>query len=205
MQNFISFEGIDGSGKTTQSRMLCEALIKNGHKALWTREIGGTQVAESLREIILHDDSLSARTELLMLMAARSEHIEKVIAPALEAGQLVICDRFIESTAAYQGQALGVDFVYAQHEMMFPAFLPQLTFFIDIDPQLAADRANERGDITKFERRKIEFSQKLRDVFLSIAEQYPERIKVIDGNRELQQIHQDIYNIIDQTAPSKSH
>lgn len=205
MQNFISFEGIDGSGKTTQSRMLCEALIKNGHKALWTREIGGTQVAESLREIILHDDSLSARTELLMLMAARSEHIEKVIAPALEAGQLVICDRFIESTAAYQGQALGVDFVYAQHEMMFPAFLPQLTFFIDIDPQLAADRANERGDITKFERREIEFSQKLRDIFLSIAEQYPERIKVIDGNRELQQIHQDIYNIIDQTAPSKSH
>lgn len=192
MRGFISFEGIDGSGKTTQSKMLHQALISQGMEVIWTREIGGTDVAEALRDIILHDDSLSARTELLMLMAARSEHVEKVIMPALDSGKMVICDRFTESTAAYQGGALGVDLIYSQHQVMFGDIIPALTFFIDIDPELAASRAEERGDITKFERKKIEFSQNLRATFLELASKYPERIKVIDGNNSIDEIHQSI-------------
>ncbi len=192
MHGFISFEGIDGSGKTTQSKMLHQALHGDGYNAIWTREIGGTPVAESLRNIILHDDSLSARTELLMLMAARSEHIEKVIMPALELGQVVICDRFIESTAAYQGQELGIESIYQQHKQMFDNMLPQLTFFIDIDPKLAANRAEQRGEITKFELKKLQFSQKLRTIFLELANKYSQRIHIIDGNRTMDDIHAEV-------------
>lgn len=183
---FITFEGGEGAGKTTQAKMLCEALEGAGIETLLTREPGGTFGAEAIRNLVLEgtSDRWSGMTELLLMYAARLDHVEKLIKPALERGVWVISDRFSDSSLAYQGYArgLGPDKVKALHEAVMDGFEPDLTILFDIDPILAQKRVETRGeDLSRFDAESIGFHNKLRDAFLDIAEANAERIFTVDA------------------------
>jgi dTMP kinase len=192
---FITFEGGEGSGKSTQSRMLHQYLLDHDINAIWTREIGGTDEAEKIRGLIMSEDLLDMST-LMLIMAARFEHINKVIKPALAAGLWVICDRFIDSSLCYQGDAIGIDKIVKLHSVIFDNFMPDLTFFIDIEPEVGLKRAIARGDSNKFEEKALEFHNKVRTNFKHLATLSPERILTIDGTQEIEDIHGDIVGVI---------
>lgn len=181
---FISFEGIDGSGKSTQSRMLAETLGDVVH----TREPGGSAGAEEIRGLLLTGDTdrWSAETEILLFTAARRDHLEKTIQPALDAGRTVISDRFADSTRVYQGATRGdlratVDKL---HEVMIGRD-PDLTFIIDMDPEIALARGLARGSgEDRFEDMGLAFQETLRHGFLALAQAHPDRCVLIDGNRD---------------------
>ncbi|MDG0990862.1 MAG: dTMP kinase [Yoonia sp.] len=189
---FITFEGIDGSGKSTQSRSFADLLRGQGVDVILSREPGGSAGAEQIRELVLtgDPDRWSAETELLLFTAARRDHLEKTIEPALAAGRTVICDRFADSTRVYQGATRGdlrakVD---ALHSLMIGRE-PDLTIIIDMDPGIALERglARKSGE-DRFEDFGLGFQETLRHGFLSLAKSYPDRCVVIDGNRTADQI-----------------
>ncbi|MDG1521123.1 MAG: dTMP kinase [Yoonia sp.] len=189
---FITFEGIDGSGKSTQSRRFADLLRGQGVDVILSREPGGSAGAEQIRELVLtgDPDRWSAETELLLFTAARRDHLEKTIEPALAAGRTVICDRFADSTRVYQGATRGdlrakVD---ALHSLMIGRE-PDLTIIIDMDPGIALERglARKSGE-DRFEDFGLGFQETLRHGFLSLAKSYPDRCVVIDGNRTADQI-----------------
>lgn len=182
---FLSFEGIDGSGKSTQSRMLADALRGAGHTVVLTREPGGSAGAEDIRRLVLEGaaDRWSTETELLLFTAARRDHVEKTILPALARGDVVICDRFADSTRIYQGLTRGdlrvtVDCL---HDLMI-GIDPDLTFLIDIDPALGLSRAVARaGAELRFEDMGLALQQRARDGFLALAAANAARVKVVSG------------------------
>lgn len=192
----ITFEGGEGSGKSTQSRMLHQYLLSRGINAIWTREIGGTEEAEKIRGMIMSEDLLDMST-LMLIMAARFEHINKVIKPALSSGSWVICDRFVDSTLCYQGDNIGVDKILQLHSIICDDFMPDRTFFIDIAPEVGLSRAMARGDANKFDKKPLKFHQKVYNHFKHLAERFPERIIAIDGTQEMDRVHQDILNSLD--------
>ncbi|MFP4044272.1 MAG: dTMP kinase [Rhodosalinus sp.] len=182
---FITFEGIDGSGKSTQARLLAESLRTQGREVTLTREPGGSPGAEEIRDLLLTGapDRWSAETEILLFTAARRDHLERRIAPALAAGQVVICDRFADSTRVYQGATRGDlrGLVDQLHGLMIGRE-PDLTLLIDIDPDTGWRRAKARpGAEARFEDFGAELQARLRAGFLALAEEAPERIRVIDG------------------------
>lgn len=182
---FISFEGIDGSGKSTQARLLADWLEGQGRDVILTREPGGSPGAEEIRKLVLEGepDRWSAETELLLFTAARRDHLERTIEPALEAGQVVICDRFADSTRMYQGLRSGDmrSKVDALHELMIGRE-PDLTLLIDMDPELGLGRALARGTgEERFESFGTDLQAQMRTGFLALAEEYPDRIVVING------------------------
>lgn len=184
---FITFEGGEGAGKTTQAKLLAEALEKAGIETLMTREPGGTFGAEAIRDLVLEgtSDRWSGMTELLLMYAARLDHVEKLIKPALERGVWVISDRFADSSLAYQGHArgLGEDQVKAVHDAVMSGFEPELTILFDMDPVIAQKRVETRGeDLTRFDAENLEFHKTLRTAFLSIAEQNVHRVHIIDAD-----------------------
>lgn len=195
---FITFEGGEGSGKTTQSRMLYEYLKNKGLPVLWTREIGGTKEAELIRDIILTNDLLEM-TELLLIMAARLEHIEKVIKPALIEGKWVICDRFIDSTCCYQ-ESVGIETVLRLHNEIFKNFMPDLTFFVNLPPDVALARAIARGDSNKFESKPLVFHKAVYESFKRLALKFPERIQEIDGSGEAKDVLGSIIALTERLA-----
>lgn len=184
---FFTLEGIDGSGKSTQSRLLAEALAADGRDVVPTREPGGSPGAEQIRRLLVEGDAArwSAETEILLFTAARRDHLEKTIRPALEAGRIVVCDRFADSTRVYQGTARGdlralVDRLHAE----LIAREPDLTFVIDMDPAAALARglARQSGE-DRFEGLGLDFQTRLRAGFLALAREFPDRVRVIDGAR----------------------
>ncbi len=184
---FITFEGGEGAGKTTQANLLAEALEKAGIETLQTREPGGTFGAESIRELVLEgtSDRWSGMTELLLMYAARLDHVEKLIRPALERGVWVISDRFADSSMAYQGYArgLGADRVSELHEVVMSGFEPDLTILFDMDPVLAQKRVETRGeDLTRFDTESLDFHKNLRIAFLKIADENQNRIHTVDAD-----------------------
>lgn len=194
---FITFEGGEGAGKTTQAERLCEAIERNGHETLLTREPGGTFGAEAIRELVLSGthERWSGMTEFLLMYAARLDHIEKLIKPALERGVWVVSDRFSDSTFAYQGYARGVDLerIKTVHDAVMNGFQPDITFLFDIDPILSQKRVQARGEeLTRFDSETLDFHKTIRDAFLDIAKQSPERIQIIDAENSRDAIATDI-------------
>ncbi len=180
---FISFEGIDGGGKTTQLQKLKNHLETRGFEVVCTREPGGTALAEALREILLHSaDALETRGELLLFGASRAQHVAEIVRPALHRGAWVLCDRFADSSEAYQGGGLGLDrdFIRQMNDFATTQLWPQRTFLFDLEAEIALQRRHhERGD--RIEARGIEFQTKVRAAYLEIAAREPNRVSVLDA------------------------
>lgn len=196
---FITFEGIDGSGKSTQSRLLVEALKARGHDVVPTREPGGSPGAEEIRALVLEGDPdrWSAETEILLFTAARRDHLERVIAPSIEAGKVVICDRFADSTRMYQGlRGPGLRAVVDELHTLMIGREPDLTFIIDMDPAKGHARAKGRGGTEeRFEDFGTDLQVQMRQGFLDLAAASPERCVVIDGDRAPEQVARDVLTV----------
>ncbi len=196
---FLTFEGIDGSGKSTQARRLADALRKAGHDVILTREPGGSPGAEEIRRLVLEGDAdrWSPETEILLFTAARRDHLERTIRPALGAGQVVISDRFADSTRMYQGLR-GPDLrqtVDRLHDLMI-GVEPDLTFLIDIDPALGLSRAKGRhGHEERFEDMGLPMQARMRAGFLDLARAAPDRFRVIDGSRDADRIAAEVLTL----------
>lgn len=184
---FVSFEGIDGSGKSTQARRLAGRLRRDGHDVVLTREPGGSEGAEEIRRLVLEGapDRWSAETELLLFTAARRDHLERVIRPALAEGRIVISDRFADSTRMYQGLSRGDlrEAVDRLHALMI-GIEPDVTFLIDMDPETALDRALSRQGVeARFESFGAGLQARMRRGFLDLAAEFPARFVIVDGAR----------------------
>ena len=203
---FITLEGGEGAGKTTQAKLLVEALNSAGIETVLTREPGGTFGAEAIRKLVLDGtkDRWSGMTELLLMYAARVDHIEKLIRPALDRGAWVISDRFADSSVAYQGYARGVDLtrVKGVHDAVLGGFEPDLTILFDIDPVIAMKRVETRGEeISRFDAESMEFHNTLRDAFLDIAGKNPKRIFTLDAGEKRQAVHMRMIFAVTQKFP----
>lgn len=197
---FISFEGIDGSGKSTQAKLLAKTLSELGHDVVLTREPGGSVGAEEIRALVLQGDPdrWSAESEILLFTAARRDHMEKTILPALDQGKTVICDRFADSTRMYQGLSRGDlrRLVDELHSLMIPRD-PDLTILIDLDPKLGLTRAKARNTVEeRFEDFGISLQEKMRIGFLDLAQQFDQRFRVIDGLRDIDDVAKDVLSAV---------
>lgn len=218
---FITFEGGEGSGKSTQSKILHEYLLSKSIKSIHTREVGGTVEAEKIRHLLVYSE-LMPMSELMLVMAARYEHINKVIIPALLEGSWLICDLFVDSTACYQSgeSGLTLDDIYELHEKLMTVsydneaenishpqidiheydargIMPDLTFFMDVPPEIGLKRVEMRGDINKFEEKNIAFHQEVYARFKSITARDKDRFISIEAvDKTIDEIHQDILNKI---------
>jgi dTMP kinase len=192
---FITFEGIEGSGKSTQSKKLYEFLLAAKLNVILTREPGGTKASEKIREILIDDEieKLEAKTELFLNFAARLEHVEKLIKPALAENKIVISDRFFDSTFAYQGSAFGLDskLIDEVKTMTIGDFAPDITFLIDVPVEHAFARIQNRESNNRYEKLGLDFHQKVRNGFLKLASEN-QRIVLIDGTKTPQEVFEKI-------------
>ena len=211
---FITFEGIDGCGKTTQLGMLAAHLTRFGIPHLTTREPGGTAIGEQIRNVLLSASTtaLTAEAELLLMFAARVQHLREVILPALGDGKIVLCDRFTDASIAYQGYARGVklDVIHALHRMICKNVQPDLTLVIDIDPQTSVERAKLRNtesllDESRFEHEGLAFQQRARKGYHALARRYPRRVKLIDGEQSIDQVHRDVVRVVNRLLRLPKH
>lgn len=195
MMRFITFEGIDGSGKSTQLERLAEALRRQGQPVLVTRDPGGTDLGREIRQILLHHPGFVAdRCELFLYLADRAQHVAEKIKPALDSGQIVLCDRYVDSTLAYQGggRGLPIDEIKRLNDFVSGGLTPDKTFLLDAPvPELLA-RAKNRGSADRLERESVAFYERIRAGFLAQAQAEPNRIQVIDALQPADIIHQHI-------------
>ena len=192
---FISFEGTEGVGKTTLIQKLYDHFQFAGKDVVLTREPGGTPLAEQIRSLLLsvnHDEKMSHDTELLLMYAARAQHLERVILPALAEGKIVLCDRFSDSSFAYQcaGRGLSRDKLQLLN-INFVAKMPDITFWLDAPIELGMTRARERGALDRFEQEKVSFFEKVRTGFEEIHQNEPERMKRLDATQAPEQVFKD--------------
>ena len=199
---FITFEGIDGSGKTTQLRLLADRLREAGRNVVEAVEPGGTEIGRQIRAIVLdgRNTQLTPRAELLLYFASRAQNVEQVIRPALAAGQIVLCDRFTDSTLAYQGygRGLGADLVLTLHEIACQGLQPDLTVFVDIDLDESLARARDRNvssssSETRLEDESQEFHRRVRDAYLALAAREAHRFIVIDGAASVEEVAERVW------------
>lgn len=190
---FITFEGADGSGKTTQIEKIKSYLEKQGQKCLLTREPGGSDLGNKIRQILLHyDGEVDSLAELLLYMADRAQHVKKVILPALEEGYYVLCDRYIDSSVAYQGYARGLDIerIIRLNTIATDGLNPDMTIVFDIETQTAMQRVGDEKD--RLEQEGIEFHKKLCNGYLELAKRFPERIKVVNANLKIDEVFEQV-------------
>ncbi|HVM93755.1 MAG TPA: dTMP kinase [Terriglobales bacterium] len=207
---FITFEGLDGSGKSTQIEKLARALRGHGIAVTVTREPGGTSTGEKIREVLLHSTTsgLSPMTEMALMFASRAQHIHQVIQPALAEGRVVLCDRFTDSTEAYQGggRKLGTKSVLALHEILCGGLQPDLTILLDNEVGVSVGRARRRNrqykvtrpekDENRFEQENRAFFGRVRVAYLAIANREPQRVQVVDARGTPQQTHAKIIDLV---------
>ncbi|MEM8867783.1 MAG: dTMP kinase [Verrucomicrobiota bacterium] len=201
---FISFEGGEGCGKSTQIRALTARLQELNHPVVTTREPGGTPLGEAIRHLLQHDpagEAMSPETELLLFAASRAQHTHELIRPAVEAGKVVLCDRYMDSTTVYQGvaRALAPDDVAAINQFAVGKSKPDLTLLIDLDPEvgLARVRARSGGQLDRMERETIEFFQAVRQGYLSLAQNEPERFLILNGDQSPETLETQIWNAVE--------
>ncbi|NNG80726.1 dTMP kinase [Acinetobacter sp. ANC 5378] len=189
---FISFEGTEGVGKTTLIRKIYDYLAQQGHEVVLTREPGGTPMAEQIRSLLLsvnHEESMAHDTELLLMYAARAQHLQQVIVPALTAGKTVLCDRFTDASFAYQCAGRGLSKEKLQLlNANFVSHMPNITFWLDAPTELGMSRARERGALDRFEQEKAAFFEKVRSGYQELWEQQGERIKRLDATQTPDQV-----------------
>ena len=200
---FITLEGIEGCGKTTQMQQLSAYVEKRGHSCVLTREPGGTALGEKIRAILLDPASteIVPTAELLLYMADRAQHINSLIKPSLAEGKVVLCDRYFDATVVYQGFARGLDtgFICDLHRLIFDDLKPDMTFLLDLAPRIGLARAwkqldngTRSGTESRFEEETINFHEKVRAGYLELARRQPERIRVVDGSQDIKQVQADI-------------
>ena len=198
---FLTVEGVEGVGKSTHIETIKNFLDARDIACILTREPGGTPVAERIRELLLavhEEEALCELSELLLVFAARAQHLERVVKPALAQGKWVICDRFTDATYAYQGGGRGLDVaIIAGLESLVQGELkPDLTIILDLDPRIGMQRASERGELDRFEREQIEFFDKVRQTYLDIAAADPQRCVVIDAGNDLAAVSSDLLKVL---------
>ncbi|PIR17218.1 MAG: dTMP kinase [Deltaproteobacteria bacterium CG11_big_fil_rev_8_21_14_0_20_49_13] len=198
---FITFEGIEGCGKTTQIRLLDENLRSKGLATVLTREPGGTEIGDKIRGILLDPENkkMCSVAELLLYGAARAQHLEELVKPSIAEGKIVLCDRYSDSTTAYQGAArkLSPKFIKGLDSLATGGLKPDLTILLDIDPNEGLKRARSRRSLDRFEREEVSFHERVRKGYLQISREEPLRVKVVDGLRPTDEIRADITNIVE--------
>ena len=199
---FLTLEGAEGVGKSTNIEFITQYLEQRGIDYVLTREPGGTQLGEKIRELLLavHEESMSELTELLLVFAARAQHLEKIIEPALAAGKWVVCDRFTDATFAYQGagRGLSMETIGELESMVQGELRPDLTLILDLDPEIGMQRASNRGELDRFEREQMSFFRHVRQGYLDIAQAEPERCTVIDAAKSLEDVKLDLLAALEQ-------
>jgi dTMP kinase len=193
---FVTFEGLDGSGKTTQARLLQKRLEADGREVVATREPGGTELGEQVRDLVLHGGHVTPWAEALLYAASRAQHVEEVIRPALERGAWVLCDRYLDSSVAYQGVArdLGLDRVLDLNLTAVGGLLPDRTFLLLIDPGEIGARLRREHD--RLEREDADFHARVDAGYRELADRFPERIVVLDGTRPVDEIGEEVYGAL---------
>ena len=206
---FITFEGGEGAGKTSLIDKLEQTLTRQGYSVIRTREPGGSILSETIRKWVLEHNNinLAPMTELLLFLAARSQHIFELIAPALQKGQIVLCDRFNDSTIAYQGGArgLGIDKVTALCELVTAQCQPDLTLYLDVDPTIGLARSRrtskdtaKAGELDKIESQKLQFHESVRESFLLLTKKFPKRIHLIDAHQDREHVYKNALAVIEE-------
>jgi len=196
---FLSLEGLEGVGKTTNLAFIKDAIEAAGHELVVTREPGGTDIGEALRQVLLHDSkTMAAETEMLMMAASRVEHLSKVILPALEAGKWVLSDRYLDASLAYQGggRVIGVDVVREVHRLAGVHRMPDLTILLDMPIALGRERIASRGETDRIEAEADPFFERCRAAYLEVAASEPSRVAVIDASESLERVQQNIGNAL---------
>lgn len=199
---FISIEGPDGSGKTTIAKMVVDKLNEQGYKTLYTREPGGVKIAEDIRDIILDvkNTNLDARCEALLYAASRRQHLVEKVIPALKDGYIVISDRFVDSSLAYQGYArgIGIDEVYSINMFAIDKTWPDLTILLDISPSVGLQRImnNRQNEINRLDLEDINFHNKVHQGYEIIKEKYKDRITLVDANKSIDEVFLEVYKLV---------
>ncbi len=198
---FITIDGVEGAGKSTQIDFICNYLDSKGINVILTREPGGTELGEKIRDILLSTDtkSMHADTELLLMFAARNEHINTKIVPALENGDWVLSDRFTDSSYAYQGAGRGLDIerIAQLEKWVLQDFTPDMTLLLDVPVELGMSRVESRGKKDRIELENIEFFNRVRDGYISRSRKFPKRIKLIDSAKNIEHTTEQIKAVLD--------
>lgn len=202
----ITFEGVEGSGKSTQAQLLVEYLKEKGREVVFSREPGGTEIGERIRDILLDPDcrQMDARTELFLYLASRNQHVREKILPALRAGKVVVLDRFADSSVAYQGfgRELGERFVSRLNKLATRGLKPDITFLVDV-PVMVGYQRKEKGKLDRMEQEEVKFHERVRNGYLRLARRAPGRIKVVAGEREPMEIQKEIRLLVDRMLERK--
>jgi len=198
---FITFEGTEGSGKSTQIKFLARRLIRLGFSVVTTREPGGTSFGEQIRKVLLslQNRNLDPRAELFLYLASRTQHLEEVILPALHKGHIVLCDRFSDATLAYQGFGRRLDEKFVRSAVNFAAknFSPDLTLLLDLEVRIGLARVRNRGRSNRLDRERRQFHERVRTGYLRLARTNPKRIKIVEASREPSVVAEEIRKIVE--------
>ena len=199
---FITFEGPEGSGKTTIANKVFDTLKKEGYKVLYTREPGGIDIAEQIREVILNKNNtaMDPKTEALLYAASRRQHLVEKVLPALKEDTIVLCDRFVDSSLVYQGvgRGLGIDTVYQMNLFAIDDVMPNLTIFFDVKPEIGLSRIHkdENREVNRLDLETLEFHQKVYNGYCEVAKHYSDRIQSVDASKDIESVYNDVLEMV---------